>query len=191
MKILRPGACPLIPGLLAVALVLCGQALLRAQQDGAMLPTGRHVERILPEEKNPFGQKVQVKEEALVVEEETEETRLRKLLGDIPIRGVVQSGDACVMMLGPMTLREGIILPNLLPRQTERVKVLKITETEAIFGFVDRDGRADVRTLPRRVDLAPEVRYLIPSKIPGTADPASSNDLGGVITQGSDGPPFR
>jgi len=175
---------------LIFATVFCA-ASVQAQPGIRPLPTERPVVEVAPTENNPFVGKPQLKGEALAEEVETEESRLRRLLMKLPIGGIVKTGESCVVMMGPLTLREGDQLPGLLQGQTERVRVVKLNEREMVFGFIERDGTSATRTQPRTINLTPEVRFLIPENAPAANAPEPSNTLGGVIRSEPHAPAFR
>lgn len=140
----------------------------------ALEPEKREPVKVLEGERNPFGlvslppAKV---EEAEAIEAETEEMRLRRILGNMRVSGVVGTEGAYRVLLGSMQLSEGNQLPKLFADQAETLRVTSISRREVVLSFEERDPNIPPRTIGLGYDLAARPRSLLPGEIFGRLVP--------------------
>lgn len=146
------------------------------------LPTARRSVIIAPDERNPFGvTQVSVTNEFGVVQGETEESKLRSLITRFSVSGITVGSDGrSTVILGPLTVRQGQQLPELMPNQIERIVVNEITADEVKFGFVDREGNSSIRTFAVPYNLTPKVRFALPSDMIDSQGEAPQLPLSGL-----------
>ncbi|MCX7869857.1 MAG: hypothetical protein N2322_07895 [Terrimicrobiaceae bacterium] len=147
----------------------------------ALRPGNRAAVVVAPEERNPFAQKVQPVRPAQFEMLDTEESRLRAILANLPVGGVSAGGQSPAVLMGSLRLAVGQELPKLLPNQAERIRVVSVDENVVVFGFLETNGEVGDRTLVRSISLAPEVRYKLPSQSPARGGPPPSGVFGGVM----------
>jgi len=140
----------------------------------ALEPEMREPERVLEGERNPFGlvslppTEVQ---ETEIVRAETEEMRLRRILGNMRVSGASGTPGAYRVLLGSMQLNEGQQLPKLFADQAERLRVTKITDREIILSFEEKDTSLPPRTIGLGYNLRPRPQSLLPGEIFGKLVP--------------------
>ena len=131
--------------------------------DQELLPGGRQSIVLREGERNPFGQApvalVQEIEEKQVTE--TEEIRLRKILGSIKVGGRSSHGKSTSLLLGSLILKEGDQLPPLVENQTEILKISTISDKEAVLSFYERDRTAEPRHIIIPLSMKPKVSSLL------------------------------
>ena len=171
-----------IPALLAVLLhPLMGQEreLTPAEQKAADMrlpdldrsalePEMREPATIKEGERNPFGLVSVPQEEAEEqesVQVETEEMRLRRVLGNMRISGVSGVPGSYRVVLGPMHVRNGETLPKLFTDQAETLQVTSISDREVILSFKEKDPGIPPRTIGLSYDLKPRPKALLPGEV--------------------------
>jgi hypothetical protein len=134
----------------------------------ALEPEKREPELVREGERNPFGLvslPPSEVEEVETIQAETEEMRLRRVLGNMRISGVVGSEGAYRILLGPMQLAEGDRLPRLFADQAENLRVASITRREVVLAFEERDPNLPPRTIGLAYDLSARPQSLLPGEI--------------------------
>jgi hypothetical protein len=122
---------------------------------------------VLPEgQRNPFGAPaVPVEAEQEAVATETEEAKLRRILGTMRVTGLSGSPGSYSLVVGSLVLREGQPVPRLFADQAEELKVDSVTEKEAVLSFVERTSGVPPRVISLRFDLDPRVRSVLPGEL--------------------------
>lgn len=147
----------LLTALVAAAAILPIHAI---EQD--LMPGERETVELRAGERNPFGQlALPVIEQTDSGATETEEFRLRKILGSIKVGGVVSSGTNRTLLLGSLILREGDRLPSIIAGQSEVLTVSKISPNEALISFTEIDKATEARTITIPLDIKPRVASLL------------------------------
>ena len=130
-----------------------------------ILPEDKTPAVVTETERNPFGKRA-TKAVAAQAETESEETKIRSVIENLPLGGMASGSAIVKTLLGPYPVAEGNTLPDMIPGQTEKVRVLSVTEERVELGFVDKDGRAETRKISLLIHLKPTVRV----KLGGSAD---------------------
>lgn len=120
-------------------------------------------------ERNPFGLlsvPPPQEDEAVKIEIETEEMKIRRILGNMRVAGVGGSPGDLRVMVGSMKLAKGDTVPRLFANQAEELRVEEITERQVVLSFVERGQPQDQppRTIGLVIDLSPRVRSLLPGE---------------------------
>lgn len=141
-------------------------------------------------ERNPFGlvSVPKVEEGAdVAVEDETEEAKIRRVLANMRISGRSGTPGNYQVLLGPLVVRKGDLLPPLFANQAEVLRVEDITDRELTFAFVE----ADAAMAPRKFGISFDVSARVRSLMPGEAfsqlvsmTPQGKVDLPPVETEG-------
>lgn len=143
----------------------------------ALVPDKREPATVQEAERNPFGlvslPPTEVQETA-TIQAETEEERLRRILGNMRVSGMSGSPGAYLVLLGSMQVKEGQRLPKLFTDQAELLRVTKVTDREIILSFEEKDASLPPRTIGLGYDLRPRPQSLLPGEIFGKLVPFTS-----------------
>lgn len=175
--------------LLYIAVFMAGYAAAYGQEIG-ILPQQKVSLAVSSSERNPFGKKPPKKVEQAKVPVESEESKLREVISELPLAGVVEARGGVKVLLGSIAIQNNDMLPVLISGQTEQIRVISVTAKEVVLGFVDADGTANSRKVRLNIDLTPEVRY----KLGGASSTASKDEnkqesaLGGVYRRNDSAP---
>jgi hypothetical protein len=134
----------------------------------ALEPEKREPAQVRETERNPFGLvslPPATVEETETIEAETEEQRLRRIVGNMRISGLSGSPGSYCLLLGSMTVREGDKLPKLFADQAEVLHVSKITEREVVLTFQEKDPTLPPRSMSLGYNLQPRPQSLLPGEI--------------------------
>lgn len=131
-------------------------------------------------ERNPFGLRTVLAPEKV---EETggEEKSIRDAIGTLPVGGVVGTPPNARVLLGSMALSEGKELPAVIDNQSERLRVVSITEKQIEIAFLEKNGKESERRITVALNVKPSVRYMLGSKTGTTGvKKADKSKLGGM-----------
>jgi hypothetical protein len=136
----------------------------------ALEPGQRRPTDVTAGERNPFGLlavKQPEEEKEVKIEVETEEMKIRRILGNMRVAGLIGQPGGYRVMIGSMKLAEGDLVPRLFANQGEVLRVENITERQILLSFVERKQESDMppRTIGLNVDLAPRVRSILPGEL--------------------------
>lgn len=120
--------------------------------------------------RNPFGLlsvPPPEEEKEIKIEVETEEMKIRRILGNMRVVGVSGGPGSYRVALGSMLLAMGDIVPRLFANQGEVLRVDDITDRQIVLSFVERNKQQDMppRTIGLGIDLSPRVRSLLPGEV--------------------------
>jgi len=139
--------------------------------DRSALEPGARKPLFVPEgARNPFGLlsvPPPEEEEEVKIEVETEEMKIRRILGNMRVVGVSGEPGSYRVVLGSMQLSKGDPVPRLFANQGEVLRVDDITDRQVILSFVERNKQQDMppRTIGLGIDLTPRVRSLLPGEV--------------------------
>ncbi len=174
---------------LFVIFLLAGSLAVRGQEIG-ILPQQKAAMTVSQSERNPFGKKPPRKVEQAKAPVESEESKLREVISELPLAGIVEARGGVKVLLGSIAVQNNDLLPVLISGQTEQIRVVSVTPKEVVLGFVEADGTANTRKIRLNIDMTPEVRY----KLGGASSTASKDDnkqesaLGGVYRRNDSAP---
>lgn len=134
----------------------------------ALEPERREPAQVRETERNPFGLvslPPAAVEETETIEAETEEQRLRRIIGNMRISGLSGSPGSYRLLLGSMAIREGDKLPKLFADQAEVLHVTKITEREVVLTFKEKDPNLPPRSMSLGYNFQPRPQSLLPGEI--------------------------
>lgn len=144
-----------------------------------LLPEDKTPVLVAEDERNPFGKRA-VKAAVVRTETESEETKIRGVIERLPLGGMTRGYGVVKVLIGPYIIAQGGILPDVIPGQTEKVRVLSVSEDKAELGFVDKDGTADTRKISLGIDLKPAVRFKLGGKPVAEPKEAGASAFDGV-----------
>jgi hypothetical protein len=133
-----------------------GGVLSIGQLPGQKIPESLH-----PKERNPFTRR-EIKTAEVATDRESEESKLRAILGAMVVTGVVRGGASDKVLLGSLILEPGRDVPRLLEGQTEHLVVTAITGKEVEIQFVETEARTEPRRILIPIDLRPRVTVRLP-----------------------------
>ena len=136
----------------------------------ALEPDRRQPKDVKPDARNPFGLLAvppPEEETEIKIEVETEEMKIRRILGNMRVAGVAGEPGDYRVMLGSMKLAKGDLVPRLFANQGEVLRVDDITDRQVVLSFVERKQQGDMppRTVGLVIDLTPRVRSLMPGEV--------------------------
>ncbi len=151
-----------------------------------LLPEDKMPVQVAESERNPFGKRV-AKVAAAPAVTESEETKIRSVIENLPLGGMTRGYGVVKVLLGSYMVAEGQTLPDVIPNQTEKVKVLSVTADRVDLGFVDKDGTAETRKIGLLINLSPSVRFKLGGKSAPEAKGGEAPGLGGVTKKNEPG----
>lgn len=131
----------------------------------ALLPEKRSPTDVTEGERNPFGNvslpPPEEEKEAEPIQAETEEMKIRRILGNMRITGLSGAPGDYTVLLGPLVLRQGEELPRLFTDQAEVLRVSSVTDRDVVLTFSEKDPNLPPRTIGLSIDLQPRVHSLL------------------------------
>ena len=136
----------------------------------ALEPEARIPRKVEEGARNPFGMlsvPAPEEQEEVKIEVETEEMKIRRILGNMRIAGVSGQPGSYRVLLGSMQLARGDMVPRLFANQAEQLRVEDVTDRQIVLAFIERGQQKDLppRTIGLGIDLSPRVRSLLPGEV--------------------------
>lgn len=134
----------------------------------ALEPEKREPAEVGSGERNPFGLVAlppEEVEETEIIQTETEEMRLRRILGNMRVSGVSGSPGSYRVVIGSMHLQRGDSVPKLFANQAEKLRVTSITDREIVFSFEEKDSSMPARSIGVSYDLQPRPESLLAGEV--------------------------
>jgi hypothetical protein len=132
----------------------------------ALEPEKREPSEVGLAERNPFARDLPPPERLSDLPQfETEEARIRRVLGAMRVSAISGSPGNHQVLLGPMLLKEGSAIPKLFSNQAEALKVGSITDREIKIVFEERSDDLEPRTLVIGFDLRPKLTSVLPGEL--------------------------
>jgi len=134
----------------------------------ALEPEKRTPTEVPADERNPFGLVAPPEQEEKKIEEvkaETEEMKLRRVLGNMRVGGRSGEPGSYHVLLGSMMLQGGDTLPKMFANQAEVLRVQEINDRQVVLAFVEKKQDLPPRTIGLAIDLEPRVRSLLPGEL--------------------------
>ena len=125
------------------------------------MPTGRTPITLQPGTRNPFGQAVTAQEPTTIEATETEESRLRRIIGFIKVGGVSGTPEKRQVLLGSLILKPGDTLQPLIEGQVEVLHVKSIASDFVLLNFVEKDASVEPREVRIPIKMAPRVTQML------------------------------
>jgi hypothetical protein len=109
-------------------------------------------------ERNPFGKNAPKTAAAVV---ENEESRIRAVFERLPVGGVMEGRTGRKVLLGSFVIEEGRQLPPVIPRQSEKLKVLAVAPDKVELAFLESDGTPGLRRIVVNLNMSPSVQFRV------------------------------
>ncbi|MEM8954736.1 MAG: hypothetical protein AAGD22_11335 [Verrucomicrobiota bacterium] len=136
-----------------------------------ILPGDKAPLLVTEEERNPFSARLEEKaDDSFGLSSESQESQIRAVFGSLRVNGISKApGGGLRVLLGDLILTEGQEVAPVIVGQTERIVVVKVTEEEVEFAWVDEhSNELDGRTLSIPVVMAPTVEFELAGQRPGS-----------------------
>lgn len=134
-----------------------------------LLPERRNPTDVNNKERNPFGTVApppKEEKEIAPLEVETEEMKIRRILGSMRVSGITGSSDTgYTVLMGPLLLRTGTTLPRLFLDQAETLHVVSVTDHDVVIAFAEKDPALPPRTLSFGINLRPRVHSVLTGEL--------------------------
>jgi hypothetical protein len=157
---------PYLHHLLLAAALFGWNYSLRSADALELLPQTKIPVLLSEGERNPFAVKAAPAAQVVAADQESEESRLRGLLANLQVSGYAEGEGGTTVLLGPYLLRPGELVPSLLRRQTEQIRVAAIRPGQIELLFLEPNDRPPTRRLTLNFSTEPKVRYLLGTQVP-------------------------
>lgn len=134
----------------------------------ALEPERREPAAVEAGERNPFGLVSVPEREAEEIEPlaaETEEMRIRRILGNMRVSGLSGLPGSYRVLIGSVRLGVGDEVPRLFADQGEVLRVQSITEREIVLVFNEKDPNLPPRSIQLGFELQPRPRSLLAGEL--------------------------
>lgn len=138
-------------------------------------------------ERNPYAQRTET--ETIIDEngENPEETQIRRALTSLSVSGQVRGPNGLRLLLGDIILEKDKVLPELLPDQTQNLKVLEVTEDSVVLAWLDIETNEPTgRNMQLSYDLTPSVSYALRGQLNRSEEGAPAQVQMGVLRIGQE-----
>ncbi|MCB1245016.1 MAG: hypothetical protein AB7I98_01690 [Verrucomicrobiales bacterium] len=135
-------------------------------EDIGVMPEQKRPLQVKDTETNPFANRTAEVDEVVVVEDTSEEQSIRKVLQNIRVGGVSRGDGGLRILVGNIILEKGLILPQLVEDQRERLIVSDISENEVEIAWTEKDSDApSAKRVRLQVDVRPKVRQVLHGQV--------------------------
>ncbi len=129
-----------------------------------LLPHQKRGKPLDSKERNPFAEQVQIESTGEVTDTNSEESKIRAVLMGMEVSGVGRGSNGRMKaLLGGLFLEEGRELSQIIPNQTDILKVTKVNEKQIEISWVDVEGTEQPRKHVIELDMDPDIRTQLPS----------------------------
>lgn len=140
-----------------------------------MLPFQKRGTELQAEERNPFAERVIVRNSVAAGNPNTEESKLRSRLSEMKVTGISRGEHGYTAQIGGMILKEGEMVDQLIPRQSDKLRVTKVTDKTVEISWVNEEGAEE----PRKHVLELDLRPLVATKLAGNGGVEPIDPRGG------------
>lgn len=172
----------------ALFFLLALPASLPAAPPVGLLPEDKQATVLVENERNPFGRRGPKTPTKTAEDTESEEARIRGVIGSMAAVGSGGNNGVYSALLGSMVVQPGRDLPPILTGQTEKVRVLRVEAEMIELGFVEKDLTTETRKITIPIRNKPEVRYSLGIKTAPAASEETKTTFGGVMKSSDEKP---
>ncbi len=138
-------------------------------------------------ERNPYAKRSPEEVKASGEDNNSEELRIRQRLGTLRVTGRSQGPNGLRVLLGDIILEEGRLLPQLLPDQSENLRVVEINEDTVVLGWLDIEtNELTGKTMQVAYDLTPSIGYALQGQPKDESAAGVATRRMGVLRVGQD-----
>jgi hypothetical protein len=126
-----------------------------------ILPHQKKTLSVPPDERNPFSVPV-TETGSAIIDSSTEEAQLRAIIRGLQVEGVTPGNRGLKVLMGGMIVEQGQFVPDLIPSQTNRLLISKISRKEIELTVVDEDGAEQQEKIRKEFDIDNELKAIYP-----------------------------
>ncbi len=113
-------------------------------------------------ERNPYAVTVEAEEEVIEQQINPEDQALQQKLSSLVVTGSSIGPNGLRLLVNDILVEEGAMMPQLIPEQTQTIKVVSVDDNKVIFGWIDkRSGFLTGQTVDLEFDLGAKVNYVL------------------------------
>lgn len=117
--------------------------------------------------RNPFAERKKANASKPTETAETEESKLRAYFEKLKISGFSDIGGKLIVTMGRHNLEAGQVLPQVIPGQTQILRVMRVEKNLLEIGWVEETAGYEIATprkITKKIDLKPYVQVLLASE---------------------------
>lgn len=127
-----------------------------------MRPSEKRFLTLKPSERNPYSKRAPEDGSTKNEAQNTEELAIRKKLSALDVSGSSRSFNGLRLLLGDILIERGMVLPQLIPNQTQQLKVVDVASEKIVLGWMDvESGELTGKTMQLQYNVDPVVRYVL------------------------------
>lgn len=127
-----------------------------------MRPSDKTPLMVKANERNPYARRSVEEENTNDAGENAEEIQIRQRLSSLSVSGKSVGPNGLRILLGDIILEQGRHLPQLLPNQVEALKVVEVSESSIILGWLDVEtNKLTGKTMQVGYDLTPKITFAL------------------------------
>jgi len=148
-------------------------------RDIEMRPSEKRFLTLKTAERNPYSNRTPKEEKNKDEEHNVEEIAIRKKLDALSVSGTSRNSNGLRLLLGDILLERGLVLPQLIPNQTQHLKVVDVAEEKIVLGWMDvESGELTGKTLQINYDVKPVIRYVLQGQAGSNEGDAAAPEMG-------------
>lgn len=137
-------------------------------KDIGVMPDEKRALLVKDGEANPFANRTNEVDMTARPEDTSEEQSIREVLQNIKVGGVSRGVGGLRVLVGNIILERGLVLPQLVPDQRERLVVSELSEDDVEIAWIDKEtGEPSAKRIRLQVDVRPKVRQLLQGRPDG------------------------
>ncbi len=127
-----------------------------------MRPSEKRPLLLKENERNPYARRSAQRENQMERSENAEELQIREQLSNLEVTGSSYGQNGLRLLLGDIIIEKGLIVPQLIPSQTEHLQVIRVTKENILLGWLDIESyELTGKTVQISYDLGPSVSYAL------------------------------
>ena len=122
-----------------------------------MLPHQKRGTEVDANERNPFAHRVEIVKTEAKRDTNSEEAKIRAVLNGLRVVGITNGKNGLKAQVGSLILEVGRAVPQLIPNQTDRLRVTKVSAKSVEIKWIDEEGAEEPRKHVIDLDLTPRI----------------------------------
>ncbi len=128
-----------------------------------MLPHQKRGNEVDANERNPFAHRVEIAQATTEEDTNSEEAKIRAVLNGLIPTGITNGRNGLKAQVGGLILEMGRPVPQLIPNQTDRLRVTKVSAKSVEITWIDEEGAEEPRKHVIDLNsLKPTVETILP-----------------------------